>query len=269
MAENLLDRVLKGIISPDQFEKEIWTISTGVKRTGRGYNGSKEDPIRLFRSRVFNSTDLPNTLNEYSYPPAKFCNLGRANEKNIPVFYASAGGPTTFIESRCKIGDIIVLSEYRCTNKLIVQKVGFSNKLGEESEFERTIHEIFTHLGDKYYEYSSKIASHLMRGDQLHGITYPSIISRNQSQNLAIKIDYADEFLSLMHCTAYKINSIKNQFKYDVEEFNFGVNEENSINWKGRKKRWELKEQDAELKWWANGWQWEAYDVNNKLVDPE
>jgi hypothetical protein len=39
-----------------------------------------------------------------------------------------------------------------------------------------------------YYEYSSKIAVHLMNGGQLHGITYPSIILSNQSQNLALKI---------------------------------------------------------------------------------
>jgi hypothetical protein len=39
-----------------------------------------------------------------------------------------------------------------------------------------------------YYEYSSKIAVHLMSGYQLHGITYPSIILSNQSQNFALKI---------------------------------------------------------------------------------
>jgi hypothetical protein len=39
-----------------------------------------------------------------------------------------------------------------------------------------------------YYEYSSKIAVHLMNGNQLHGVTYLSIILIDQIQNLALKI---------------------------------------------------------------------------------
>jgi hypothetical protein len=50
-----------------------------------------------------------------------------------------------------------------------------------------------------YYEYSSKIAVHLMNGEQLHGITYLSIILSNQIQNLALKIECADKVLSLVH----------------------------------------------------------------------
>lgn len=269
MSENLLDRVLKGTISPEKFEQEIWSLSTGIKRIGKAYNGSEKDPIRIFRSRLFESEELPVAPNEYSYPPAKYCNLGRANEKNEPVFYASAGGPTTFVESQCKVRDIIVVSEFRCLYKLIVQEVGFSNNLNEASEYEKIIHEIYTHTGDRYYKYSSKIAEHLMKGEQLHGITYPSIISKNQSQNLALKIGFADQFLTLIHCTAYRVEKITGPFSYEVKEFDFGINEKNSISWKGRKKQWILKEQGAEIQMRANGWQWEAYDINNQLIDPE
>ena len=269
MSSDLLDQVLNGTISHDEFEKEIWILSTGVKRTGRSYNGTENNPIRIFRSRLFESEKLPIALNEYSYPPSEYCSIGRANENKVPVFYASAGGPTTFVESRCKVGDIIVVSEYRCHHKLVVQEIGFANNLNEASEYEQIIYEIFTYSGDKYYKYSSKLASHLMKGPELHGITYPSIISNNQSQNLALKADFADQFLTLINCTAYKIKNITDTFSYEVEQFNFGVNNHNSIIWKGRKKQWTIKENGAELQMKANGWQWDAYDINNKLVDPE
>ncbi|RYX87791.1 hypothetical protein EON73_00535 [bacterium] len=269
MSENLLQQVINKTISPGPFEKEIWVLSKGIERKGRIYNGSELDPIRLFRSRVFESEKLPTSQSEFSYPPIDLCKLGRANENKSPIFYASAGGPTTFVESRCKVGNIIVISEYRGTGPLLVQEVGFLNSQSEKNEYERTIHEIFTHPTNDYYEYSSKIAVHLISGNQLHGISYPSIISSNQSQNFALKIEYADNFLSLMHCTAYVIKSIEHTFKYDVEEVNFGVNNNGTIHWKGRKKRWTIKETGGQLAIRANGWQWEAYDINNKLVDPE
>jgi hypothetical protein len=120
-----------------------------------------------------------------------------------------------------------------------------------------------------YYEYSSKIAVHLMNGEQLHGITYPSIILSNQSQNFALKIECADKVLSLVHCTAYVIKSIEHPLKFDVEEYNFGVNNNGMIHWTSRKKQWSIKKNGGQLTIEANGWQWEAYDINNKLVDPE
>lgn len=269
MSENLFQQVINKTILPDQFEKEIWELSKGVKRQGRIYKGSELDPLRLFRSRVFESEKLPVTHSEFSYPPIEWCKLGRANENGLPVFYASAGGPTTFVESRCQVGNIIVISEYRGTSELLVQEVGFSNSQNEKNEYEKIIHEIFIHPTNEYYDYSSKIAMHLMKGEQLHGITYPSIISNNQSQNVALKTQYADKFLSLIHCTAYRIKSVENPFKYDVEEINFGVNNNGSVQWKGRKKQWVIRENGGQLAMKANGWQWEAYDINNKLVDPE
>jgi hypothetical protein len=36
-----------------------------------------------------------------------------------------------------------------------------------------------------------------------------------------------------------------------------------------QKKQWAIKENGGQLTMKANGWQWEAYDINNKLVDPE
>lgn len=269
MADNLLQQVINKTIPPDQFERNIWTLSKGIERKGRVYNGSELEPIRLFRSRVFESKELPTSQSEVSYPPIELCKLGRANENKSPIFYASAGGPTTFVESRCKVGDLIVISEYRGIDKLVVQEVGFQNSKSEKNEYEKIIHAIFTHPTHDYYEYSSKIASHLMRGDQLHGIIYPSIISGNQSENLALKTEYADNFLTLINCTAYRIKSIEDASKFNVEEVNFGVNNNGTIHWKGRKKQWTLKEKGLQLTMKANGWQWDAYDINQKLVDPE
>lgn len=269
MLKNLFERTINKTISPDQFEKEIRALSVGIARDVKVYYGSKLDPIRLFRSRVFKSETLPTLLCEYSYPPIDSCNMGRANENKSPIFYASAGSPTTFVESRCKVGDIIVISEYRGKSELLVQEVGFSNSRNGNTDYERLMHEIFVHPTNDYYEYSSKIAKHLMGGELIHGITYPSIISNNQNQNVALKPQYVDKFLSLINCTAFKIKDISNSYEYDVDEINFGVNDNGVVNWTGRAKQWTIRETGDQLVMRSNGWDWEAYDRNNKLVDPE
>lgn len=268
MPKKLLDLALKRKITPEEFEKNLRTISTGIERKGRNYKGTKVDPIRIFRSRLFETQKLPVALKEYSYRENEFCKLGRANEQHKSIFYASAGGPTTFVETRCNVGDIIVVSEFRCYRDLLLQEIGLLETENKPSEFEEMLHEIFTHPDEQFYTYSSKIAKHLMNGKDLHGIIYPSIISNNQSHNLAIKPDFVDKFLSHINCTAYKINKIKTKFSYDVDEIDFGINEQNSIIWKGRKKRWTIKENGASLKMKSNGWQWDAFDINNRLVDP-
>ena len=163
----LLQKVVDTEISAVDYERELKCISNDKKRIARKCNGSTDKPIRLFRSRSFDSTFLPEDLAEYTYPHSSICRIGRANSEGSPVFYASAGGPTTFVEAKCEVGDIVVVSEFRCHNPIILQVIGFSDSEQIPSDFETLIKTIFIFKGDRYYQYSSKTAQFLMQGDKV------------------------------------------------------------------------------------------------------
>lgn len=265
----LLELAREKKINPDDFLTHLWSISKGTIRTGRRYTGSTKDPVRLFRSRIFKSKPLPSELSEYSYPPVGVTTIGRANRINSPIFYASAGGPTTFVEARAQKGDILAVSEFRCHSEIMLQEIGFIRNESSHSELEKSMHELFTQDGDGLYEYSSCIAHHLMGGEQIHGLTYPSIISNNSSQNVALKPSFVDEHMHLAHVTAYFIKNVRDSSKYDVEEVDFALPENGGLHWKGRKKQWVLRKTDEELKMQSNGWWLDAYDLDGTLVNPE
>ena len=123
-------------ISPEDFEKKLWELSTGQERSARRYTGTSSEPIRVFRSRPFTADALPTEATEYSYPNPLICKSGRANVENVPVFYASAGGPTTFVESRCAAGNIVVVSEFRCYAEMVVQEIGLAGNDQAATEYE-------------------------------------------------------------------------------------------------------------------------------------
>lgn len=195
--------------------------------------------------------------------------IGRVNFANAPVFYACAGGPTTFVETRCDVGDIVVVSEFRCTTEMVVQEIGFTDDGQSITEYEAIMYELFMAPGSEYYEYSSSIASHLMGADFIHGLTYPSIASGSSSQNLALKTSFVDTALHFVNATAYRIKAITEPFKYQVDEVDFGTVNQGVVSWKGRKKTWRLTRQGQELRMVSNGWNWDAFDEDDALVDPE
>lgn len=256
----LRNALKKKNISPDELSKRIWALSKGCHRNGSIY----KHPIRLFRSRIFKSLPLPSETREFSYPLT--VKRGRANSEDKPVFYASAGGPTTFVESRCAVDDIVVVSEFRTSGSLTVQVIGFDSDRPAELTYEGLIREIFTKEGEEFYPYSSVIAEHLMMGGEIQGLLYPSIVSQNNSQNFALKTSFVDNSLNFVNATAYRVSAIPDKHKYTVNEIDFGVCHEGSILWKGRKKQWELK--DSEVRFVSTGWSYDSYTMQGDLIDP-
>jgi hypothetical protein len=265
----LLDLARRKSISPEDFEKRLWELSNGQERKARRYTGISTTPIRVFRARLFTNDVLPAEAREFSYPEPSKCRIGRANSANAPVFYACAGGPTTFVESRCDVGDIIVVSEFRCYTEMVVQEIGFADDCQRLTEYEAIMRELFMARGSVYYDYSSRIASHLMGADFIHGLTYPSIASESSSQNLALKTSFVDAALDFAYSTAYRIKAINEPFKYDVDEVDFATVNQGVVSWKGRKKNWRLTRKGQKLKMVSSGWNWDAFDENGLLVDPE
>lgn len=162
-----------------------------------------------------------------------------------------------------------MVSEFRCYSEMFVQEIGFEVSSGGHFDYEDLIHELFVNRGNELYDYSSLIAAHLLGGEEIHGLTYPSIESRNSSQNLALKTSFVDSHFQLINVTAYRIMDVHEQFIYAVEEFDFGLPSDGAVVWKGRKKNWKLTSQGDSLKMVSNGWSWDAFAEDGTLVDPE
>jgi len=173
--------------------------------------------------------------------------------------------PTTLAESRVSAGEFLAVSKWKNTKTAFLQEIGF---LQNEDEREILYHSIFTNLGEELYEFSSKLGTHLMAGPQLAGLLYPSIISQNQSHNVALKKAFVDDGLRLVSVSYYRVN-VSDDVRYQVEELDFAVPEENGrLQWKGRKKQWNLLKQGDELRFVSNGWDWDAFRPDGTYVEP-
>src|SRR6266478_4087101 len=95
--DELLRLAMSNTISPDEFEKELWSLSTGHSRRGRKYNAGE---VRIYRTRIWRAPERPRSTTDFSYPPKSVTPLGRANFEGEPIFYASAALPPSFVESR-------------------------------------------------------------------------------------------------------------------------------------------------------------------------
>lgn len=255
----------EGTLEPEQLLNNLNRLSSGHRRPGLRITGQTRD---FFRTRTFNSDDkLPVATTDIAYPPQKSALLGRANRPEESIFYASIGMPTTLAESRAKKGDIIVSGRWKNIEELILQSVGFSGKnLGLEGVYNG----IFTSDNESMYKYSSIIAKHLMNGDQIHGISYPSIISGGRSQNVALKKSTVDTNMRLIYASAFRVKELYKNGSYRLEEIDFAIPDDSGkLIWTGRKHKWVLRKQGDELTVISNGWDWDAYLPDGTWVSPE
>jgi len=135
---------------PRNLEKELWRLSKGHQRRGRVNEAGK---VRIYRTRVWHESEPPKSVADISYPPKHVSRLNRANEEGEQVFYASAGLPPSFVESRLQQGQNVVCGEWRNTAQMTLQEVGLSEDL-DPSGIEQLYHDIFTSPDPGVYKYS-------------------------------------------------------------------------------------------------------------------
>src|SRR5437879_5912918 len=104
----------------------------GVLLKGHALSVRIFDPgIRLHRVRKMSS--LPSSLTEIGAPPPnKVKSDQRCNRAGESLFYCSSARNAPFFEVHAQAGDHLVLSEWRTTEKLTVNHIGYSR-----STFER------------------------------------------------------------------------------------------------------------------------------------
>jgi hypothetical protein len=261
--ENLVEQVLNQTISPEDLFEKLRILLTGSTRTARIY----PQKTRIIRSRCFRQLSRPETTDDLTYPPKDRAKQQRANGPAEQIFYASTGTPTTLVESRTASNEYVIAAEWELTKKMTVQEIGFIND--KLSTIEHILHRIFTSTDEKLYPYTSKISQILLSGNYINGLLYPSIAIGNQSHNLAIKKSFVDEGLRCVNAVLYKIVEVTDNLKYTVEELDFATCHEKTLDWKGRKKQWNIKENYGSLKMAYNGWCYYAQKPDGSLVDPE
>lgn len=262
--EELLALVRSGTISSSDFLAYLWPLSKGHTRRGASISPRESD---IYRTRVYAAdARRPRLVRELSYPPSTVAGIGRANLRGEPMFYASAGMPTTLVESRVQQGEVVVAGRWRINAELMLQVIGFEE---EPDGIESLYHEIFTAPDASKYPYSAAVAKHLIGGQAIHGILYPSIISSNKSHNVAIKPSFADRCLELLYASAIRVETITDS-SYRTHEIDFArPNKTGELQWTGEKRRWTLATQGAQLTFVANGWDWNAYLPDGTWVMPE
>jgi hypothetical protein len=143
--------------------------------------------------------------------------LNRANLEGEPVFYASAGLPTSFIECQLEKGQHVVCTEWRSTIDLLLQEVGLLDD-GNTSDVERVYQEIFTSTEPAMYRFSARVARHLLSGDSVSGLLYPSIASQSGTQNVALKTAVVDAGLRIVSALLYHLKDVTNSRQFKAEE---------------------------------------------------
>jgi hypothetical protein len=270
--DKILVDVLDYSIHPDDFSKLLRELSDNVSRFGFRYFATSIDPVNFYRARVFNSIDqLPKKVSGFSYPPLEINSIGRANIQGESIFYASSDLPTTFVEMKDSIlkDTIVAVAEWRTVKEFRLQRIGYLDiKSNLHEKYENLLNKIYTFQGTEYYNYSAVIAKHLMSGDTIAGITYPCIITNDQCENFALKADYVNKHLHLVNITVYRVKDIKPNFDFKAEQIDFAVPIGDDLCYKGRPKMWVPKKGGELQKIW-NGWEWDAYDENGELVEPE
>jgi hypothetical protein len=224
-AAELFEKVKYKLISPDDFLTEFKNLADGLTRPGVVIRDEKT----IYRTRVFLSDTRPNSINELSYPPVEKTTLQRANNIGEQVFYGSFGFNTAFVESRVKVNEFVIISEWVNIEDVVLVEVGLSPEKHALNETNKLLHDIFTWPGEEMYEYSSKLAFHFLLGDIMSGIIYPSISSDFESHNVAIHTDFVDHKMKFLQAYLFHVTDISLHEEYEVNEIAFAVPEHDGI----------------------------------------
>lgn len=190
---------------------------------------------KFFRVRPENTLSCNEDIEKpqtYSYPPAKYCNVKRANLKHQPVLYCSDIYITTFYECNMKVGDCGYLAVWECKAKSPLSYIcilpsnidknnrwyGHSKNINNTSfsglVYEKSAQEsyLLNYIANKFiseiepYSLTSVLSDMVLySNNHVDFLVYPSIQSKLLTCNLAFNPESADKHLSLNHVIKFRI----------------------------------------------------------------
>lgn len=242
----------------------------------------------LYRGRY--CKNKPTNVSDLTCPPQEYIkNDQRVNRAGHSVFYCSTAREAPFFELDVKPNGKIVVSKWETTDELLVNnigytKTGFSNwwREGMKVNSPETNYLINEYLSQEFtkivpagkehlYKTSIAIAELFCSCDLFDGLLYPTISMKANADNLALKSRCINEKKIAIKSVEYIRIDAKEDFTYDVTILDFAnsFKEDGTIEWKGRRHQWVIRETGGELQMIIKNGQWVAMDKAGNIVEPE
>lgn len=274
-----------------EIEELLKPLFSGYKLQAPAY-----DPgIYLYRARIFNK-NKPSSLSELSYPPQQYVKeYGRANDINESMFYGSITKNIPLFEIGASIDDKLGISMWKTTAPLWLNHVGFTDEvfslLGSISNRTKVYQFIsatknFSDLNKFIYNYlaaafskiipqhhnyryklSIAITKKLLMGNAFHGVLYPSIAMKGNSDNIVIKPSFVDDFMQFVAVEYVKvIDDRSGSFEFDVLDTATEI-VDGKLMWSGKYLGANLDSKEL-LSFNSDGSDWMIKNQTQQRIDP-
>ena len=242
--------------------------------------------------------DKPQKIVDLSYPPTKYVkNLHRSGRPGKSLFYCSMSREAPFFELAVVPGAKVAVSHWQTIAPIVVNNVGYHQEVfgslssnrdcpswGKGTEYEKLekttafIKQFFATEfakivppGQEYlYKLSIAIAELHFSSDMFGGLLYPSMAMRANADNLALKPECVDKYLSLRKVEYIRVDETDaSGFKVTILDFADTFAEDGGIQWKGRHPHWVMREKGQVLKLTVENGRWVARNEKGEIVQPE
>ncbi len=258
--------------------------------------------VRLYRARKIAGA-LPSSLSGLGAPPPENINFNqRCNRSGESMFYCSSAQNAPFFEVHAEVGDHLVLSEWRTTTEMLVNRVGYTRNsfaklkstrdcpdwggLGSLRQMTgsgrmRLIDEFFAslftvnvqsgeeHLYTATIALTEKFLPSNVPGDcvELAGLMYPTIPMNGNCENFALRPKFVKNGVSFVKAEFVIIKAIQRmEMSFDHLDFVNSTSESGQLQWKGRPGQWTVPS-GAQLKIRVENRQWVAQDLDGRSLD--
>jgi hypothetical protein len=255
--------------------------------------------ISLYRLRSFDE-DKPRNVSEISAPPpSKVHRNQRCNRAGESLFYCSTAINAPFFELHAQVGQNLVLSTWKTTRPLLVNRVGYtpsaflalraardcptwhaSLESQGETEASRAVDEFLAEQfttdvqpGDEYlYKLTVAFSEKLLHGGNFSfdGLLYPTIPMWGNADNLALTASATSGGLRFVHAEYLKMKTVESPtMTFDTLDTATSVLEDGLLSWKGHPDQWTLRNRGDRLTLSNENGCWVARDLSGQIVEPD
>lgn len=235
-----------------------------------GLSPDTEAEFFIYRTRVIDELqeDIANPATFSYNRNIEKVEQGRANIKGVPVFYGSISEDAAIRESKDKIqeGQVLYISQWRLKKNV---KYGFVNLVfdGSKTELGEMIHSFNKHRTERLkrmfdiydkekqdallfflmeisstflrdnYKVSSFLSHYYLNENiidssyKIDMIMYPSIQSKRNTFNFAIRPDFVDESMELVEVKRIRVNKFEKDGGSHVSFLNTGKPQDGKVQW--------------------------------------
>lgn len=213
--------------SVDELKERLTPLFTGYRTFMRTFQRG----MSLYRAVKW--TQRPEHMKKLSHAPKEFVGMSRANRANRPLFYgALAARNASLFELRLVPGDTVAIGRWETSNPIRVAQLGHVDPVFRELDaFRKPYFKIeerdpgsgivdqwlsarfCDRVGqgaDHAYKLTTAIAEKYLDSELFDGVLYPSIETRANADNIALKPTIADSNLRLETAEFARVESVRN-----------------------------------------------------------